>query len=152
MKKWTIGVVVVLVAAVAFAVTAGEKVKVKVKEKGDQTKMVVKEKGEGMTEKTVVKAKGDTFKGKEVTKFHPGVLTENGYLIKDVVKFKKMDKKGDYVYVTKDKKTYRMKFRDSAKENMLKSKKGDTITIYSTHPLTAKEWATYNTLHYLEKQ
>lgn len=105
-------------------------------------------------EETTIKQQGNTIMGKTVTTYESGVLTDKGYLVKDVVKFKEMKNESgaNYVYVTKGKDVYKLKFvGDDIKQNMLKVDKDKPIVIYSTHPLTAQEWAMYNTLHLIEQ-
>ncbi|MFA4874870.1 MAG: hypothetical protein WC956_10890 [bacterium] len=135
--------VVAVAMAFAFAVAGkanAEDTKAKVKETtkttatGD-TKTVIKEKTATGTEKEVVKTTegGKEVTGKDVTTFKKGDVYE------DTVKFQKFDEKnGDYVFVMKDNKTYRIKhtLTESDKQNMLKKGAGTTVKITSTYPLS----------------
>lgn len=132
--------VVVAVAAVAFvagAVRAEETVKAKQTTTGSETKTVIKEKSPGeKTTATVVTKPGETAVT-ETTKL------KEGKVAKETVTFDKIDKDGNYIYVMKDTKLLRLKhtLSEGAKKNMLAKKKGDTITVTSTYPLTNQDLA-----------
>ena len=165
MKK-ILGLAVAMVFAFALTANAEEVVKVKEQTKGDTTKVEVKakdkaagtkedvkvvetadkttvkaketDKAAGTKEKLTVKEEGSTVAGKDVVKH------KHGDVAKETVKFEKYEAKGDYIYVVKDNKLVRMnhKLSDNMKQDMLKLKKGDTVTITSTYQMTPEEVAT----------
>lgn len=133
MKKVLLGSLALAVAVMfALSVSAGTKVK--------ETKKT----GEAKEVETIEASSGGV-NITDVTKHR------HGDLWKDTVTFKSYKEGDDYVYVTKEDKTYRVKFRDSAKENMMKCKKGDTVTITSTYPLAGSEIEPYIVLHSIER-
>lgn len=147
MKKYLVFAVVVLVS-VAFASSAYCKTKVEVK---------AKEKGHEVWTLTKVKDKD----GKEVLKTKENLVdgdvkvidvTEHkrGDLWKDTVKVHKYKEGEDFIYVTKDDKVFRVPMKTGAKEPGLKLKKGDTINIVSTYPLTIPELQEYVMVHKVE--
>jgi len=148
MKKLMWVVIAILVSAVIITIytnkttTAGEKTTIREIEKSP---------GETVTTKTTIDEKTPgSVKVQETTKFAPGADKGKAYLKECEVKFHKFDDDGMHVYVTKDEQLYRMKYRTDAKENMLKAKKGDTLRIWSTYPLDAKEFAQYNQIERCE--
>lgn len=131
MKKMLVAVLAVAVAALfALTATAAEKTTVKTK-----------------TEKEVVKVEA-TPTGVNITDV---TKHKHGDLWRDKVTFKEYKAGEDYVYVIKEDKTYRVKFRDTAKENLMKCKKGDQVTIVSTYPLAGQELERFIVLHNIEK-
>lgn len=149
MKKLMAAVVVVAVA-LAFSAYAGDtKTEVKVKEdaKTGTTTVKATEKSAGEKETLKVKEQGTTVSGKDVIK------TKAGDVAKDTVSFEKYEANGDYIYVVKDSKVIRLKhtLNESMKKDMLGMKKGDAITVTSTHPLTAGEVAVITGLEKAQK-
>lgn len=136
MKKFLVAIVVV---AFSVAAWAGDKEVTKIKEevKGDVTKTVVKEKTPEMKEKVKIEQEGTTVKATDVIK------PKTGDVVKETVKFEKYEAASDYIYVIKDNKMVKVKHKlsDTAKKGVLELKKGDTVTITSTHPLTQADLA-----------
>ncbi len=126
MKKLLLAVLVVAVVT-TFALAAMAK------------KQEVKEK---VTTKTT--ATGDV-QIHDVTKF------KHGDLWKDDVKFHKWDANGNYMYVINDNKTYRVKYKKTAKSPGLVLKKGQPIHITSTYPLAAPELQNYIVVSKIEQ-
>jgi len=143
MKKLFIAIVAVAVALTfALTVYAGKtKVKVKEETKGDTTTVKATEKSpEGKeTIRATTSPAGTNII--DVTKH------KHGDLWKDTVKFKSYKEGDDHVYLLKEDKVYRVKFRKSAKSSLMKLKKGEPVKIVSTHPLSGPEIAEYVMLH-----
>ncbi|MFH0799668.1 MAG: hypothetical protein V2A66_05760 [Pseudomonadota bacterium] len=137
MKK-LMAVVVMVVVAFAFTVWAGDTTKkeVKVTDKGGTEKVEVKEKAAGTKTKTEMEVKGKTVQGEVETKTAKGAVKE------ETVKFEKWENQGDYIYVVKDSKVVRLKhtLTENVKKDML-LKKGDTVVVTSTYPLSAGDVA-----------
>lgn len=153
MKK-ILGLAVAVAVALAFTAYAEDVVKTKTKEvvktpagtetittktvaTPTETKTVIKEKEKGVKDKITVV---ETAKETDVTAVEK---LKKGPLVKETVKFSKIDANGDYIYVIKDTKLLRLKHKlpDSMKQDMLKKKEGEQITITSTYPLTNQELA-----------
>ena len=137
MKKFLVVAVVLAFAMSAWAEDGKTTLKVKEETKGGVTEIKVKEKSPGVVEKAKIEEKGTTLNVTDKTKMKAGNVA------KDTVKFEKYEANGDWVYVMKDDKLIRVKhsLSDNVKKDMLKLKKGDTINITSTYPLTAADLA-----------
>jgi len=137
MKKFTV-LAVVLGLALVFSVNAAEKTTVKKEVKGTETKTEVKEKSGG------TKVKVEETKTPTTTDVTADVTKKKGDVAKEEVTFKKYDSKGDFIYVIKDKKEYRLphNLSDDMKKNMLSWKEGKPVTITSTRPLSNDELVT----------
>lgn len=147
MKK-LMAAVVVLAVALAFTAWAGEtKTEVKVKEQAGTTTVKATEKAPGTKETLDVQKQGTTVTGKDVVK------EKKGPIAKETVAFEKYEAQGDYIYVVKDTKVIRLKhtLNDSMKKDMMGLKKGDTVNITSTYPLTAGEVAVVTGLEKVQK-
>ena len=133
MKKLLIAVVAVAVAA-AFAFSVSARGRVEVKTKTPEYKEVVK-----------VEDVPEGVKVLDVTKH------KHGDLWKDTVKFKSYRDGDDYVYLVKEDRVYRVKFRKQAKDSLMRLRRGQTVEIVSTHPLSGPELADYITLYKIER-
>lgn len=150
MKRLTMGVLAVVVClAFASTVFAAKKATVEAKEEV-----------QGHEIWTLVKAK--TPDEKETLKTQENYVTGDvkvidiskhkyGDLWKDTVKVHKYEEGSDFIYVLKDDKVYRIALKEGAKTPGMKLKKGDTINIVSTYPLTTPEIQQYVFLHQIEK-
>ena len=133
MKKLLIAVVVVaVVAAFAFSVSARENVKIKAKTPEYKEVVKVEDVPEGVKVLDVTKHK-------------------HGDLWKDTVKFKSYRDGDDYVYLVKEDRVYRVKFRKQAKDSLMRLRRGQKVDIVSTHPLSGPELADYITLYKIER-
>lgn len=147
MKKLMTLVVAVAVALAFSMMAQAEETKVKVEEKGGTTTVKATEKSPGTKETLKATEQGTTVTGKDVVK------SKTGPVAKETVAFEKYEAQGDYIYVVKDTKVIRLKhtLNDSMKKDMMGLKKGDTVTITSTHPLTAGEVAIITALERIQK-
>ena len=140
MKK-LLGLAVVVAVAFAFSVYAGTTgtttEEVKVKSTAEGTTTTVKEKSKEVKEKETITTTPAEKKVEvtDVKKF------KQGDVWKDTVKFEKYEANSDYIYVAKEDKIYRLKHKlsDTDKQAMMKKKKGDTVEVTSTYPLTNQE-------------
>jgi hypothetical protein len=76
---------------------------------------------------------------------------KHGDLWKDTVKFKSYREGDNWVYLVKEDRVYRVKFRRHAKDSLMRLRKGQTVHIVSTHPLSGPELADYITLYKIER-
>jgi hypothetical protein len=137
MKKFTV-LAVVLGLALAFSVNAAEKTTVKKEVKGTEQTTEVKTKSGG------TKVKVEEAKTPATTNVTADITKKQGDVAKEEVTFKRYDSKGDFIYVIKDNKEYRLQHNlsDDMKKNMLSWKVGKPVTITSTRALSNDELVT----------